>query len=102
MEISELISFQFRTDIPCLKYVAAERTFQIPSIYFLSYAHDRGVNVDHIMRLDLTSHISGDMMIFDRISGLMVPTFYSNTIIHNPKSYKEQTRATNSCWVISS
>jgi hypothetical protein len=96
MEVSELFTYQFRTDVHVLRYISAERTFYIDRRHFDNYAFVRMVDPNHITELQLTSHISGDIMPFTRNE---TDSFFAEAIIHNPGTAKHYMRRINRCYV---
>ncbi len=96
MEASEMFTYQFRTDQHVLRYVEAERTFYIDRSHLDDYAIVRQVDPNHITELELTSHISGDIMPFTRN---MNDSFYSEAIVHNPGTARHYMRRINRCYV---
>ena len=91
-----MFTYQFRTDQHVLRYVAAERTFYIKREHLDAYAFARHVDSHHITELELTSHISGDVIPF---TGNVFDSFFSDRIIHNPGTANRYMRRINRCYV---
>ena len=91
-----MFTYQFRTDQHVLRYVAAERTFYIKRDHFDAYAFARHTDPLHITELQLTSHISGDIIPFKREGANW---FFANDIIHNPGTSNLLIRRINRCYV---
>lgn len=91
-----MFTYQFRTDQHVLRYVAVERTFYIERSHLDGYATVRQVDPNHITELQLTSHISGDIMPFTREGGNW---FFAEAIIHNPGTARHYMRRINRCYV---
>ena len=91
-----MFTYQFRTDQHVLRYVAAERTFYIKRDHFDDYAFARHTDPLHITELQLTIHISGDVIPF---TGYAFDSFFSDRIIHNPGTANHYMRRINRCYV---
>ena len=96
MEASEMFTYQFRTDQHVLRCVEAERTFYIDRDHLEDYAILRQVDPNHITELELTSHISGDIMPFTRNTNY---SFFAEAIVHNPGTANHYMRRINRCYV---
>lgn len=91
-----MFTYHFHTDQHVLRYVDAERTFYIERRHLDGYAIVRQVDPDHITELQLTSHISGDIMPFTRNAN---DSFIADSIVHNPGTAKHYMRRINRCYV---
>ncbi len=91
-----MFTYQFRTDQHVLRYVEAERTFYIDRSHLDDYAIVRQVDPNHIIELELTSHISGDIMPFTRNATNL---FFAEAIVHNPGTARHYMRRINRCYV---
>lgn len=96
MEASELYTYQFVTDKHVHRYIAMERTFYIKQEHFIQNELWWVTNPGDVRKLDLKSHISGDVMSFTRHDET---TFMTNMITHNPGTDKQYSRRINPCFV---